>query len=107
MAQRGGEVVAQVVQTMGINDSNRRIAEITGTIDSIAFQTNIRSTPRSKPRVPASRARLRRGGRRGAHAGAAFGRAAREIKGLIGASVSAASGQLAPGQKRPARPYSR
>ena len=42
VAQQGGEVVAQVVQTMqGINDSSRRIAEITGTIDGIAFQTNI------------------------------------------------------------------
>jgi methyl-accepting chemotaxis protein len=42
VAQRGGEVVARVVQTMsGINDSSRRIADIIGTIDGIAFQTNI------------------------------------------------------------------
>jgi methyl-accepting chemotaxis protein len=35
-------VVDQVVQTMkGINDSSRRIADIIGTIDGIAFQTNI------------------------------------------------------------------
>jgi methyl-accepting chemotaxis protein-1 (serine sensor receptor) len=42
VAQQGGAVVAEVVQTMkGINDSSRRIAEIIRTIDGIAFQTNI------------------------------------------------------------------
>jgi methyl-accepting chemotaxis protein len=42
VAQQGGEVVGQVVQTMqGIEESSRRIAEIIGTIDGIAFQTNI------------------------------------------------------------------
>ena len=42
VAERGHQVVAQVVQTMAnINDSSRRIASITGTIDAIAFQTNI------------------------------------------------------------------
>ncbi len=42
VAQQGGEVVSQVVRTMeGIHDSSRRIAEIIGTIDGIAFQTNI------------------------------------------------------------------
>jgi methyl-accepting chemotaxis protein len=41
-ATEGGEVVSQVVQTMArIQDSSRRIADITGVIDSIAFQTNI------------------------------------------------------------------
>ena len=41
-AQRGGQVVANVVTTMdAINQSSRRIADITGVIDSIAFQTNI------------------------------------------------------------------
>jgi methyl-accepting chemotaxis protein len=41
-AVRGGEVVAQVVSTMGsINESARRIADIIGVIDGIAFQTNI------------------------------------------------------------------
>ena len=41
-AERGGEVVAQVVQTMGdIQASSSRINEITGVIDGIAFQTNI------------------------------------------------------------------
>ena len=42
VAVKGGEVVAQVVQTMkGINDSSRRIADIIGVIDGIAFRTNI------------------------------------------------------------------
>jgi methyl-accepting chemotaxis protein len=42
VAERGGAVVAQVVETMkGINDSSKRIADIIGVIDSIAFQTNI------------------------------------------------------------------
>nr|WP_300307342.1 methyl-accepting chemotaxis protein [Halomonas sp.] len=41
-AEKGGEVVSQVVDTMGrISSSSREIAEITGMIDSIAFQTNI------------------------------------------------------------------
>lgn len=41
-ARRGGRVVSQVVSTMnGISDASRRIAEITGVIDAIAFQTNI------------------------------------------------------------------
>ena len=41
-AQKGGEVVAQVVQSMqGITDSSRRIGDIIGVIDGIAFQTNI------------------------------------------------------------------
>ncbi len=41
-AERGGAVVAQVVATMeDINTSSKRIADIIGTIDGIAFQTNI------------------------------------------------------------------
>jgi methyl-accepting chemotaxis protein len=41
-AQRGGEVVSNVVSTIGqISESSRQIGEIVGTIDSIAFQTNI------------------------------------------------------------------
>jgi methyl-accepting chemotaxis protein len=41
-AERGGSVVGDVVGTMGsIQASSRQIAEIIGTIDSIAFQTNI------------------------------------------------------------------
>jgi methyl-accepting chemotaxis protein len=42
VAASGGEVVAQVVATMkGIDASSRKIADIIGTIDGIAFQTNI------------------------------------------------------------------
>ena len=42
VAVRGGKVVHQVVQTMdGITDASRRISEIIGVIDGIAFQTNI------------------------------------------------------------------
>jgi methyl-accepting chemotaxis protein len=42
VARRGGEVVEQVVRTMGeISESSRRIADIIGVIDGIAFQTNI------------------------------------------------------------------
>ena len=42
VAVQGGAVVADVVQTMGsINDSSRKIADIIGVIDGIAFQTNI------------------------------------------------------------------
>ncbi|MGI9215553.1 MAG: methyl-accepting chemotaxis protein [Hydrogenophaga sp.] len=42
VAMQGGEVVGQVVQTMkDINDSSRKINDIIGTIDGIAFQTNI------------------------------------------------------------------
>ncbi|MDP3521202.1 MAG: methyl-accepting chemotaxis protein [Hydrogenophaga sp.] len=42
VALQGGEVVAQVVNTMkGINDSSRKIADIISVIDGIAFQTNI------------------------------------------------------------------
>jgi methyl-accepting chemotaxis protein len=41
-AAQGGDVVQQVVLTMGeITASSRRIADIIGTIDGIAFQTNI------------------------------------------------------------------
>jgi len=42
VAARGGEVVGQVVGTMNaITESSRRIVDIIGVIDSIAFQTNI------------------------------------------------------------------
>ncbi|XLZ70232.1 methyl-accepting chemotaxis protein [Massilia sp. SR12] len=42
VAARGGEIVGQVVQTMGsIDSSSRKIVDIIGTIDGIAFQTNI------------------------------------------------------------------
>ncbi|MBA5687816.1 methyl-accepting chemotaxis protein [Rugamonas apoptosis] len=42
VAVKGGTVVSEVVQTMGsINDSSRKIVDIIGVIDGIAFQTNI------------------------------------------------------------------
>jgi len=42
VAARGGTVVSQVVATMeDINSSSRKISDIIGVIDSIAFQTNI------------------------------------------------------------------
>ena len=42
VATRGGRVVTEVVSTMeGINTSSKKIADIIGVIDGIAFQTNI------------------------------------------------------------------
>ena len=42
VANRGGKLVAEVVQTMGaIDASSKRIVDIISTIDGIAFQTNI------------------------------------------------------------------
>jgi methyl-accepting chemotaxis protein len=90
VAQRGNQAVGQVVQTMkGINDSSRRIADITSTIDSIAFQTNILALNAA---VEAARA-----GEQGRGFAVVAGEvrvlaqraadAAREIKQLIAASV--------------------
>jgi methyl-accepting chemotaxis protein len=90
VALQGGEVVAQVVDTMrGISDSSHRIAEIIGTIDGIAFQTNILALNAA---VEAARA-----GEQGRGFAVVAGEvrslaqrsaeAAREIKGLISASV--------------------
>ena len=90
VAQRGGHAVAQVVTTMEeINTSSRRIADIIGTIDGIAFQTNILALNAA---VEAARA-----GEQGrgfavvaTEVRSLAGRsaeAAREIKALIGASV--------------------
>jgi methyl-accepting chemotaxis protein len=42
VAQRGGATVAQVIERMdAISQSSRKISDITGVIDGIAFQTNI------------------------------------------------------------------
>ncbi|MYM35083.1 methyl-accepting chemotaxis protein [Duganella sp. FT94W] len=42
IASKGGEIVGEVVQTMNLIDaSSRKIEEIIGVIDGIAFQTNI------------------------------------------------------------------
>jgi methyl-accepting chemotaxis protein len=90
VARRGGEVVAQVVGTMAeINAGSSRISEITGVIDAIAFQTNLLALNAA---VEAARA-----GEQGrgfavvaAEVRSLSGRcadAAREIRGLIDASV--------------------
>ncbi len=91
VALKGGEVVRQVVHTMGsINDSSRRIVDIIAVIDGIAFQTNILALNAA---VEAARAGEQGRGfavvasevRNLAQRSAA---AAKEIKTLIGDSVS-------------------
>lgn len=90
VAIKGGDVVAQVVDTMkGINHSSKKIAEIITVIDGIAFQTNILALNAA---VEAARAGAE--GRGFAVVAAEVrnlaGRsseAAKEIRGLISASV--------------------
>ncbi|MDE2629301.1 MAG: HAMP domain-containing protein [Burkholderiales bacterium] len=90
VAIKGGDVVGRAVDTMkGINDSSKKIADIIGVIDGIAFQTNILALNAA---VEAARA-----GEQGrgfavvaAEVRSLAGRsadAAKEIKGLITASV--------------------
>jgi methyl-accepting chemotaxis protein len=90
VARKGGQVVGQVVSTMaGISDSSRKIGDIIGVIDGIAFQTNILALNAA---VEAARAGEQGRGfavvaaevRNLAQRSAA---AAKEIKGLIGESV--------------------
>jgi methyl-accepting chemotaxis protein len=89
-AERGGEIVGHVVATMDeINGSSKKIADIIGVIDGIAFQTNILALNAA---VEAARAGEQGRGfavvagevRSLAHRSAD---AAKEIKALIGSSV--------------------
>jgi methyl-accepting chemotaxis protein len=95
VAQRGGQVVNQVVDTMSdINQSSRKIADIIGVIDGIAFQTNILALNAA---VEAARA-----GEQGRGFAVVAGevrllaqrsaQAAKEIKDLITASVDKVQG---------------
>ncbi|QBK04646.1 HAMP domain-containing protein [Hylemonella gracilis] len=79
VAVQGGEVVTQVVSTMkGISDSSKKIADIIGVIDGIAFQTNILALNAA---VEAARA---------GEQGRGFAVVASEVRNLAGRSADAA-----------------
>jgi methyl-accepting chemotaxis protein len=79
VAERGGEVVNQVVETMkAINESSTRIADSISVIDGIAFQTNILALNAA---VEAARA---------GDQGRGFAVVASEVRSLAGRSAQAA-----------------
>jgi len=79
VARNGGEMMGRVIATMGgINSSSRKIADIIGVIDDIAFQTNILALNAA---VEAARA---------GEQGRGFAVVASEVRGLAQRSAAAA-----------------